>query len=153
MRSGSNSEHKLNLGPLSLSVLQDFGVPPSATLLEDASRNTRENATMTAALLRQRGIDKILLVTSALHMERARRYFVVEGLSVEPAPTDFEAVPEVEGVLRFLPDAESLLGSARAFKELVGQLAAGITRFKGQGAIELGNRGHDFQHARRCLSG
>jgi uncharacterized SAM-binding protein YcdF (DUF218 family) len=101
-------------------VLQDFGVPPSATLLEEASRNTRENATMTAALLRQRGIDRILLVTSALHMERARRHFVAEGLSVEPAPTDFEAVPEVEGVLRFLPDAESLLGSARAFKELVG---------------------------------
>jgi uncharacterized SAM-binding protein YcdF (DUF218 family) len=106
-------------------VLQDFGVPPSATLLEDASRNTCEDAVMTATLLRQRGIDKILLVTSALHMERARRHFVAEGLAVEPAPTDFEAVPEVEGVLRFLPDAESLLGSARAFKELVGQLAAG----------------------------
>lgn len=102
------------------SVMQDFGVPTAATLLESASRNTRENAALTAALLRQRGIDHILLVTSALHMERARRHFVAEGLRVVPAPTDFEAVPEVEGVLRFLPDAEVLFGSARAFKEIVG---------------------------------
>lgn len=102
------------------SVLQDFGVPAEATLLESASRNTRENAALTATLLRQRGINHILLVTSALHMERALRHFVAEGLNVEPAPTDFEALPEVDGILRYLPDAETLFGSALAFKEIVG---------------------------------
>jgi uncharacterized SAM-binding protein YcdF (DUF218 family) len=103
-------------------VLQDFGVPAEASLLENLSRTTRENASLTAALLKQRGISRILLVTSALHMERALHLFRATGLQVEPAPTDFEAMPGGDGIERFLPDAEMLSGSVRALKEVVGNL-------------------------------
>jgi uncharacterized SAM-binding protein YcdF (DUF218 family) len=43
----------------------DLGVPAAALLTEERSRNTRENAEMSAKLLRERGIQKVLLVTSA----------------------------------------------------------------------------------------
>ena len=102
--------------------LADLGVPGQAMLLEDRSRNTRENATFSAALLKTRGIERILLVTSALHMPRAVALFKAQGLQVVPAPTDFEAnrAPP-PGMLAWLPEALALDASARAIKEIVGR--------------------------------
>ncbi len=101
--------------------MHDLGVPTQAIVLEETSRNTRENAAFSAALLKGRGIDNILLVTSALHMPRALALFKAQGLEVTPAPTDFEAGQEPpHGLLAWLPDAGALNGSALAMKELVG---------------------------------
>lgn len=101
--------------------LQDLGVPAQAIVLEETSRNTRQNAALSATLLRARGFDRILLVTSALHMSRALALFNAQGLQVTPAPTDFEASQEPpSGLLAWLPDAGALNGSALAMKEMVG---------------------------------
>jgi uncharacterized SAM-binding protein YcdF (DUF218 family) len=102
--------------------LRDLGVPDSAMLLEQESRNTRQNAENSARLLHQRGFNRILLVTSALHMERARREFESRGLEVIPAVIDREAGEPPPMPWRYLPDADALSASARALKELVGQL-------------------------------
>ncbi len=72
--------------------LLDLGVPASAMLLEDRRLTTGENARLTAALLRPQGVDTVILVTSALHMRRARAEFELAGLKVIPAPTDFESL-------------------------------------------------------------
>ena len=96
----------------------DLGVPASALLTEEFSRNTRQNAEMSAKLLRERGIQKVLLVTSALHMRRAVQLFEQQGLEVHAVATDHE-VGNSNGRLPWLPDANSRDGSARAFKELV----------------------------------
>lgn len=103
-------------------VLRELGVPEHAIVLEDRSRTTRENARYTAQQLHARGINSVLLVTSALHMARAVRLFEAEGVGVLAAPTDHEArrLPAWQG---WLPDSEALDGSARALKELAGQLA------------------------------
>ena len=102
--------------------LQDLGVPATAFLLEERSRNTRQNAAFSAALLKARGIEHILLVTSALHMPRALPLFTAQGLQVTPAPTDFETAQESpSGLLAWLPDAGALNGSALAMKEIVGR--------------------------------
>jgi uncharacterized SAM-binding protein YcdF (DUF218 family) len=103
--------------------LVDLGVPASAMLLEAQSQTTTENAADTARLLQQRGIGKILLVTSALHMRRARGLFERAGLEVIPAPTDYEVVHRPWHVLDVVPDTEALDGSGRAIKEVVGRLA------------------------------
>lgn len=101
--------------------IQDLGVPASALVLEIESRNTWENALYTRALLRERGIDHVLLVTSALHMPRAIALFRKQGIAVIPAPTDFEAVPPTgPWPLRWMPDAQALDGSSRALKEYLG---------------------------------
>jgi uncharacterized SAM-binding protein YcdF (DUF218 family) len=102
--------------------LADLGVPAQAVVLEEASRNTRQNAAFSAALLRARGIKRILLVTSALHMPRAMALFAAQGLQATPAPTDFEAIQSPPaGLLAWLPDAMALDGSGRAMKEIVGK--------------------------------
>lgn len=101
--------------------LLDLGVPGSAIWLEQDSQNTADNAERTAQWLRQRDITRITLVTSALHMPRARAAFERTGLQVDPAPTDFEVIPMPLDLQRLLPDAGALNGSARAIKEMVGR--------------------------------
>lgn len=98
----------------------DLGVPDAAVLLESGSRNSRENAEFTASMLRQRQIDRVLLVTSAMHMRRAMAHFRAEGLTVVPVATDHSPLA-APGAAGWLPDAGALEGSGGAFKELIGQ--------------------------------
>jgi uncharacterized SAM-binding protein YcdF (DUF218 family) len=100
--------------------LLDMGVPASAMILEEGSGNTASNARMTAEILAAEGIDEVILVTSALHMPRARRLFEGAGLRVIPAPTDYEVIDMPLDLLQVIPDARALEGSARAIKEVVG---------------------------------
>lgn len=103
--------------------LLELGVPAGAMVLESASVTTAGNAAFSARLLRQRGIEQVLLVTSALHMRRARALFELEGIRVIPAPTDHEVVDRPFRLLDVVPDAEALEGSGRAIKEIVGAWA------------------------------
>ncbi|MBK1645660.1 hypothetical protein CKO25_13585 [Thiocapsa imhoffii] len=103
-----------------LQFLTDLGVPAQAIRLEQESRNTRENALFTAALMETEHLERVLLVTSALHMPRAVAAFRAVNLEVIPAPTDFEVVPEPPHPLRLMPDAAALSDSTRALKEYLG---------------------------------
>lgn len=102
--------------------MADLGVPVSAMVLEPASRNTIENARFTADLLQDRGITRVLLVTSALHMPRSVALFEQQGLEIIPAATDHEVRPEPAWRL-WLPNTNALDGSSRAIKEWIGKLA------------------------------
>lgn len=46
-----------------------------------------ENARFSAAILAPLGVTRILLVTDAFHMPRARRAFAIAGLDPIAAPT------------------------------------------------------------------
>ena len=109
-------------------LLLDLGVPKDAILLEDRSTTTAENARFSAELAALRGAKDIVLVTSALHMPRARELFERAGFVVHPAPTDFEVIPVPTTLLSFLPNGESLNGSNRAFKELAGRVVLHFSR-------------------------
>lgn len=100
--------------------LVDLGVPREAILIESRSRNTRENAVYTHELMRESGIERVFLVTSALHMPRALGTFRAAGIEAVPAPADFEVMPETAHPLRWMPDAEALQDSSRALKEYLG---------------------------------
>jgi uncharacterized SAM-binding protein YcdF (DUF218 family) len=67
---------------------QDYRQPLRWT--ENASRDTRENASHTLPLMTQSGITHIVLVTHGWHMQRARRAFEdaarAHGITVEAAP-------------------------------------------------------------------
>lgn len=94
-----------------------FGVP--VQWLEDRSRTTEENALFSFSLLAPLEKRRILLVTSALHMPRAKWLFERAGFSVVAAPTDFVVPPS--GLLRaFLPQAYALEDSAQALHEVLG---------------------------------
>jgi uncharacterized SAM-binding protein YcdF (DUF218 family) len=100
--------------------IRDLGVPDAALLLEKDSLNSRQNAIQVAHLLRKWEFDRMLLVTSALHMPRAKRLFEAQGLVVIPAVTDHEAVDSAWEIRKLLPDAGALDGSGNAIKEWVG---------------------------------
>lgn len=68
---------------------EDFAVP--VKWLEQASDNTAQNAQFSAHMLQRAGVNRILLVTDALHMPRAQRVFMQNGLQVVPAPTAFSS--------------------------------------------------------------
>lgn len=61
--------------------------------LEDRAADTRENAQFSAAMLKDQGIRRVILVTHDLHMRRALRAFR------QALPTDVELVAAPVGVL------------------------------------------------------
>ena len=85
--------------------------------LEDRSRTTAENAYFSRAVLAEKNIDRIFLVTQAWHMPRAVFIFEKAGLDVIPAPTASTGqVP-----LKFdtvLPSASGLLISRQSIREI-----------------------------------
>lgn len=102
----------------------EFGV--DARWLENESRNTRENALRSAAVLRAAGISRVILVTHYAHMRRAATDFAAAGLQVVPAPTDFPTYSWGDLSLRrsvraLWPSARSLEDSALALHEIYAQ--------------------------------
>lgn len=70
------------------------GVPGAAVVRERCSLDTRDNARFAAALLRRRGLSRVVLVTCSWHLPRAERAFraaglEVEGVGVEPPSATF----------------------------------------------------------------
>lgn len=87
--------------------------------VEAASATTAENALFSARLLKQDGVHKVLLVTDAMHMPRAKRVFERAGLQVVEAPTVFRAWGPVSAS-SFLPRADALESSYYAAYEWLG---------------------------------
>ena len=70
------------------SLARELGVVPEAILPVLGARTTREEAIRIAAALGPGGTRRILLVTDALHLGRARRTFERVGFEVLAAPVD-----------------------------------------------------------------
>lgn len=70
----------------------EFSVEPRWS--EGKSRNTAENASHSAAVLRPAGVNRVLLVTDAVHMRRAAWMFTLQGMQATPAPAATVAPPQ-----------------------------------------------------------
>lgn len=68
---------------------REMGVDPQRLTLEDASRNTWENAVFTRDLVRPKPGERWLLVTSAMHMPRAVGIFRQVGFPLIAYPVDY----------------------------------------------------------------
>lgn len=99
---------------------QEFGVP--VRWVEERSADTRENARFSAELLRRDGVRRVLLVTSAWHMPRARACFEAEQLAVLAAPTAFRG-PAFEDWTSLVPRWSGLRDTCLALHEIGGRLA------------------------------
>jgi uncharacterized SAM-binding protein YcdF (DUF218 family) len=109
--SGGAVTHPMPEAVVARDLAKALGVPSDACLCEPESRSTRENAERTAALLRPRGIQRVLLVSDPFHLFRATRSFWREGLDAEPIPTDWEArgLGRLEHLLWTLRELPALL--------------------------------------------
>lgn len=74
-------------------LLIGLGVAPERLVIENASRNTWENAVLSYRAAQPRPGETWLLVTTAMHMPRAVGCFRRAGWSVLPYPVDYRTRP------------------------------------------------------------
>ena len=120
--SGGAAEGRLSEAEVMDRLLREHGVPETAILRETKSRTTRENGVKTRELLESRGLSRIILVTSAYHMDRALGVFRRLDLNATPSATDHRVdlrTPEFP-VLDWLPSAKALATSTTAIHEYIG---------------------------------
>lgn len=103
------------------SAITRLGVPTSVLLVEDESSDTKDNAAFTSRIAERHGIERVLLVTSALHMPRAALLFQRAGLEAIPVPVP-ERAHRDGWADRWLPSRRALWRSGRALKEYLALL-------------------------------
>jgi uncharacterized SAM-binding protein YcdF (DUF218 family) len=87
---------------------------------DDQAYDTFENARNSARLLKVDGVNRIILVTHAVHMWRAAKEFTAAGIEVVPAPVGIVAERD-PGIWRYVPTPSPLLRSCAAINELLGE--------------------------------
>lgn len=107
------------------------GVPPADILVEDRSRNTRENALFTKALLaRHPEIKSLVLITSAFHERRALGCFAKAGLHPQPFPADFRSTDRsLTPDYWLVPDANALVCWSTVLHEMTGWLVYKVSGY------------------------
>jgi uncharacterized SAM-binding protein YcdF (DUF218 family) len=96
---------------------------------ETASRDTAENASFSARILRGEGVTRVLLVTHALHMKRAQSEFEASGMRVIPAPTGFVHGKGVgDAFFGAMPSAGTAYAGWLATHEWLGNAFASLRR-------------------------
>ena len=86
-----------------------------------AALTTWDNARLSAPLLQEQGIRRIVLVTHAWHLRRAVPLFEAQGLSVIPAGIQFSST-RIDSLLDVLPTPAGLRDSTFALHEWLGIL-------------------------------
>jgi len=109
-----------------------MGIPREALLLQPNSQNTYEDALYSSQMLKERGITRVILVTSAMHMPRSVALFEKQGIEVIPAPVDFRVTEagweqmfhnSFGGILvDLLPNVSNMGAVSSALKEYIGML-------------------------------
>ncbi len=78
------------------------GVPASAIMIENVSRNTRENLSEAATLMRKRDAGRAVVVSDPLHMSRALRICDEVGIACLGSPTPTSRYRSIDTRWRFL---------------------------------------------------
>jgi len=107
---------------LAIKYLKLIGIPDSAILIENQSRNTIENAKYSLALIEKNNPGaKILVVTSAWHIQRAKLIFDRQAKrKIEYYPTNFAENTDFELGDLIIPNAAALETWELLFKEWIG---------------------------------
>ncbi|MBI1285725.1 MAG: YdcF family protein [Thiobacillus sp.] len=117
---GTPGRGTLSEGRIMQHILQaEYGL--SASWIEDASSTTWENARFSAPMLKQAGVQRIVLVSHAWHLQRAVPLFEAQGLSVIPAGIQFSST-RVDSILDLVPTPAGLRDSTFALHEWLGIL-------------------------------
>jgi uncharacterized SAM-binding protein YcdF (DUF218 family) len=96
-------------------TLDRLGVPRDDLILESRSLNTFQNAQFSRPLLMSFGADKVVLVSSAVHLKRSLLYFAHFGIPAEPVRGDY-----VTARYDWLPSSENIFFADFALHEYIG---------------------------------
>ena len=106
-----------------------MGIPKEDLYTTYPVLNTLQEAGAIKKLLNQEISSKqkkIILVTSAFHMKRAKKVFEKEGIIVFPYPVDFKSEKSFSSILKnpikWMPSAYHLNESSKAIREFIGRI-------------------------------
>ena len=109
-----------------------WGVVESDLLVESASRNTRENASLSLPMLQKRQVKSVVLITSAAHMNRSeavfRKALAGTGLTLALWPVDTR-VSGTPFPFNAVADPASLAETSAVLREVVGWVAYRLAGF------------------------
>ena len=95
------------------------GINKNQVILTEVVQNTNDEAIAVSKILPKN--SKIILVTSAFHMPRAKTVFENQNLKVIPYAVDFRLGEKKMDVLDFLPQANAFKDSSFYFREIIGR--------------------------------
>jgi len=111
-------------------LLKMMDIPEHVLWLQEKSQNTYEDAIYCKQILEEKGIRRILLVTSAVHMPRAVGLFRHQGLEVIPLPADYDVTQAawdnlihgdiLDQLVGFWPNVGNLSDTTSVLKEYFG---------------------------------
>jgi uncharacterized SAM-binding protein YcdF (DUF218 family) len=117
---GPPDAHRESEGALMKHTLETVLATP-VRWVEDAARDTAGNARLSARILHEAGVQRVILVTHAYHMPRATASFERAGLRVLEAPHGFAGSVADASFASLLPSGEATLTAYRASHDLVGR--------------------------------
>lgn len=118
-----DNEDGLSSGQMMAGVLSDEFALSNPVWIEDQSRTTRQNASFSSRILREKNIDTVFLVTHAAHMPRAVAAFQRNGINVIAAPTlFFSNKPKPLDLHSWLPLVSAMYVVRYVLHEWLGQL-------------------------------
>ena len=106
-------------------VLYDFvikaGIDNKKIILTDNVENTFQEAMEVKKLIKY-NIQKIVLVTSAFHMNRAEKIFTFNDIEVIPYPVDFRHSKARFTIMDIIPSAFALKDTSHVIREIIGRI-------------------------------
>ena len=116
-------------GDIYIKEALSMGIPKEDLFTTYPVSNTLEEAKAIKKLLNDEipaSQKRVILVTSAFHMHRAKRVFEREGVNILPYPVDFKSnhkiFPSLRNPLIWVPNSSSLNKSSRAIREIIGRI-------------------------------
>ena len=127
--SGGSSPAKGNewsIAKVMQDVILSWGIDKEKIIIEDLSKTTLESAKYSLKKLEEEGYQRIILVTSALHMRRSVKCFERREIKIIPAPVNYILGKEPFNILDFLPNAGALNNNFYAIHEWIGLIYYGL---------------------------
>jgi len=112
-------------------ALVRLGIPRERIVLESRSRNTREEALLVAPLVRSLPVDRVVIVTTDIHMRRALAAFRAAGVEATPAPA-LDPLNSQSRLRSFIPTTDGL----RFTRDVVHEYA-GLLEYAGRGWLRF----------------
>ena len=115
-----NYNLEMNEGVILKKISTQFGIENENIIISDYAENTEEEAVAVKKIVHS---NKIILVTSAYHMYRAKLIFEKNGFNVLPYKVDFKIKKNKKiSFIDFIPNSKKLENSEKGLKELFARI-------------------------------
>jgi len=115
------SKNSVSEGEILKTRAIEFGIPEKYIVLTEYAENTEQEAISARRTLPDT-IQRITLVTSAFHMNRAKLVFEKSGLLVNPFPVDFKQNFDQVTIMDLIPGSAGIDQWSWVCREIMGRM-------------------------------